>query len=116
MIDQSDLLRQAHEFLDSGDMDAIRIHEFNLDGDEHDDKAIDELHIDFKNDFDLAAEKLTHSLGMPTLSGTNDDDAIPMTGITHFHIWRTNDAGLFLAISHEDRGTPILLMLGGTID
>ena len=54
-IDQSDLLRQASEFLESGDMDAIRIHEFELDGDEHDDDAIQRLHIDFKNDFDTAA-------------------------------------------------------------
>jgi len=113
-IDQSDLLRQASEFLESGDMDAIRIHEFELDGDEHDDEAIEKLHIDFKNDFDIVAMALSQQYGPPVKSGTDDDDAIPLTGIMHFNIWRTDDAGLFLVISHEDRGLPILLMLGGT--
>ena len=90
------------------------IHEFELDGDEHDDEAIEKLHIDFKNDFDIAATALSQQYGPPVKSGTDDDDALPLTGIMHFSIWRTDDAGLFLAISHEDRGTPILLMLGCT--
>lgn len=114
MIDQTDLLRRANEFLESGDMDAIRIHAFELDGDEHDDDAIEKLHVDFKNDFDIAAVALSYKYGPPVKSGTDDDDAIPLTGIMHFSIWRTDDVGLFLAISHEDRGTPILLMLGAT--
>ena len=115
-IDQSDLLRQANEFLESGDMDVIRIHEFELDGDEHDDEAIEKLHIDFKKDFDISVTALSQQYGDPAKSGTDDDDAIPLTGIMHFAIWSIDDAGLFLAISHEDRGTPILLMLGRTIE
>jgi hypothetical protein len=74
------------------------------------------IDIDFKSDFDIAAIALSQQYGSPVKSGTDDDHAIPLTGIMHFRIWRTDDAGLFLAISHEDRGTPILIMLGGTSD
>ncbi|MCL4855635.1 MAG: hypothetical protein KJZ78_30075 [Bryobacteraceae bacterium] len=115
-IDESNVLQQAAEFLEAGDgaMDAIRIHEFELDGDEHDDDAVELLHQDFKKDFDAATRVLTVKYGAPSHSGSDDDDAIPLTGIQAFNIWSMGDQGLFLAISHEDRGTPILLMLGCT--
>ena len=96
-------------------MDAIRIHIFELDGDEHDDDAIDLLHQEFKEDFDAATCVLTTEYGPPSQAGTDDDDAIPLTGIEVFNIWNAGDQRLFLAISHEDRGVPILLMLGCTV-
>ena len=115
-IDESTVLQQAAEFLESGDsaMDVIRIHEFELDGDEHDDDAVTLLHQDFKKDFDAATRALTSEYGTPSHSGSEDDDAIPLTGIEAFNRWSIGGQGLFLAISHEDRGTPILLMLGCT--
>jgi hypothetical protein len=115
-IDESTVLQLAAEFLEAGDgaMDAIRIHEFEMDGDEQDDDAIDSLHQDFKKDFDAAARVLTAEYGAPSHSGSDDDDSIPLTGIEAFNMWNTGDQSLFLAISHEDRGTPILLMLGYT--
>ena len=115
-IDESTVVQQAAEFLEVGDgaMDAIRIHEFELDGDEHDDDAVELLHKDFKKDFDTATLVITAEYGAPMRSGSDDDNAIPLSGIEAFNIWTVGDGGLFLAISHEDRGTPILLMLGCT--
>ena len=115
-IDDSTVLQHAAAFLEAGDgaMDAIRIHEFEMDGDEHDDDAVDVLHQDFKKDFDAATLSLTAEYGTPAHSGSDDNDAIPLTGIEAFNTWSVGDQGLFLAISHEDRGTPILLMLGCT--
>ncbi len=115
-IDESILLQQVAAFLEAGDgvMDALRIHEFEMDGDEHDDDSVELLHYDFKKDFDAATRVLTAEHGEPAHSGSDDDDAIPLTGIEAFNIWNIGDQGLFLAISHEDRGAPILLMLGCT--
>lgn len=115
-IDDSSVLQQAAEFLEAsqGAMDVVRMHEFEMDGDEHDDDAVALLHQDFKKDFDNATRLLTAEYGAPSHSGSDDDDAIPLTGIVAFNIWNDGDQGLFLAISHEDRGTPILLMLGCT--
>ncbi|MBN2291527.1 MAG: hypothetical protein JXM70_03820 [Pirellulales bacterium] len=115
-IDESTVLQQAAEFLEAGDgaMDALRMHEFEMDGDEHDDDAVDLLHQDFRKDFDAATRVLTAEYGDPSHSGTDDDESIPLTGIEVFNIWNTGNQGLFLAISHEDRGAPILLMLGCT--
>lgn len=115
-IDDTTILRQAAEFLDTGEgaMDAIRIHEFELDGDEHDEDAVALLHQEFKKDFDAATRVLTGEYGAPSRSGSDDDDSIPLTGIEVFNAWNIGAQGLFLAISHEDRGAPILLMLGCT--
>lgn len=116
-FDESTLIQQAAEFLEAGDgaMDAIRIHEFDRDGGEHNDDVIKSLHVDFKKDFDTATQVLTAEYGKPTNSGEDDDDAIPLTGIESFHIWEIGDQRLFLAVCHEDRETPILLMLGCTV-
>ncbi|MEM9420630.1 MAG: hypothetical protein AAGA25_16505 [Planctomycetota bacterium] len=116
-IDNTAILAFASEFLEAGEgaMDAIRVHEFKLDGDEHDDYATDLLHQEFKQDFDEATQVLTRAYGPPARNGASDNDAIPMTGIKAFVLWTTGSQALFLAISHEDRGAPILLMLGCAI-
>ena len=113
-IDESAILQQARELLEIGEggMDAIRIHEFELDGDEHDDDAVESIHQEFEKDFQSATRVFTAEYGVPHHSGFDDDDSLPLSGITAFNIWSIDEDKLFLAISHEDRGAPILLMLG----
>ena len=111
-IDASTVLTQASAALEEGEMGVVRIHEFELDGDEHDDAATDQLHNDFKADFDSATKVLSDQYGTPSRTGNTDDDAIPLSGIVAYNVWNAEDCALFLAISHEDRGAPVLLMLG----
>ena len=111
-IDADTVLAQAAATLEEGEMDVVRIHEFELDGDEHDDAATDQLHKDFKADFDDATKVLSEHYGEPSRTGDTDDDAIPLAGLVAYNVWSIDDCSLFLAISHEDRGAPILMMLG----
>jgi hypothetical protein len=114
-IDTDELATAASAALNEGEMIAIRIHEFELDGDEHDDDAIDKLHESFHADFATATAALTKIYGNPTRAASDiDDDAIPLCGVCRFAVWDFDRKGLFLAVSHEDRGTPILLMIGST--
>lgn len=111
-IDSEELLPLASEVLQSGEMDVVRIHEFELDGDEHDDEAIEQLYLGFEKNFEKAVEILSQQHGPAARSGKDDDEAIPLSGVMQFQIWELDEADLFLALSHEDRGVPILLMLG----
>lgn len=111
-IDADTVLAQAAAALKEGGMDVVRIHELELDGDEHDDAVTYRLHTEFKADFDDATKVLSEYYGPPSRTGNADDHAIPLAGLVAFNIWDADDCTLFLAISHEDRGTPILLMLG----
>lgn len=114
-IDPDALVSAVSTALTDGEMDAVRIHEFELDGDEHDDDAIEKLHESFHADFDTAVVKLSKIYGSPTRSESDsDDDSIPLCGLCRFAVWDTDDGGFFVAVSHEDRGTPILLMVGST--
>lgn len=114
-IDTDALTSAVSAALTEGEMDAVRIHEFELDGDEHDDDATEQLHESFHADFDTAMATLAKTYGQPTRSKSDsDDDAIPLCGLCRFAVWDTDDGRFFLAVSHEDRGTPILLMVGPT--
>lgn len=114
-IDPEVLTSSVSAALSEGEMDAVRIHEFELDGDEHDDEAIDKIHDSFHADFDTATAHISKTYGKPTRSeADSDDDAIPLCGLCRFAVWDTDEGGFFLAVSHEDRGTPILLMVGPT--
>ncbi len=114
-IDADALASAVSAALTEGEMDAVRIHEFELDGDEHDDDAIEKLHESFHIDFHTAIGTLAKEYGQPSRSESDcDDDAIPLCGPCRFAVWDTDNGGFFLAVSHEDRGTPILLMVGPT--
>lgn len=114
-IDADALTSAVSVALTDGEMEPVRMHEFELDGDEHDDDAIDKLHESFHADFDNATARLSKIYGQPARSESDsDDDAIPLSGLCRFAVWDTDDGGFFLAVSHEDRGAPILLMVGPT--
>ena len=48
--------------------------------------------------------------GKLDLATSNYD--IPLNGVFRFAVWPVGDKQLFAAAAHEDRGVPILLMLG----
>jgi hypothetical protein len=56
--------------------------------------------------------ELSKKYGAPSRTVTEDDDIIPLNGVFRFAVWPVDDKQLFVAASHEDRGVPILLMLG----
>jgi hypothetical protein len=82
----------------------------------HDDDAIDKLYEDFSSEFDRVVTALSKECGKPSRKGKEDDEIIPLNGVFRFAIWSVDDKLLFVAAAHEDRGVPILLMLGTTDD
>jgi len=97
---------------DAGSLEELRIHEFTDDEEAHDDEAIENLYSDFSAEFDRIEAALTKEYGEPSRTGKEDDEAIPLNGVFRFAVWAVGDKQLFAAAAHEDRGVPILLMLG----
>jgi hypothetical protein len=103
---------------DAGGLEELRIHEFTDDEEAHDDEATEKLYADFSAEFDRVQVALTKQYGKPSRTGKEgieydqDDEAIPLNGIFRFAVWTVGDKQLFAAAAHEDRGVPILLMLG----
>jgi hypothetical protein len=97
---------------DSGELEELRIHEFEDDAKAHDDDATEALYQDFSAEFDRAQAALSKKYGQPSRVGKDNDDAIPLNGVFRFAVWAIEDKQLFLAAAHEDRGVPVILMLG----
>jgi hypothetical protein len=104
----------AKELLDGdpGGLEELRIHEFVDDEEAHDDEKIERLYADFSAELDRVQKELTKEFGQPSRTGDTDDEIIPLNGVFRFVIWEAGNAQLFVAASHEDRGVPILLMIG----
>jgi hypothetical protein len=104
----------ASELLDgdAGRLEELRTHEFDDDDEAHDDEAIEKLYADFSAEFHRIEAALTKQYGKPSRTGKEDDKVVPLNGVFHFAIWPVGQKQLFAAAAHEDRGVPILLMLG----
>jgi hypothetical protein len=104
----------ARELLegDTGGLEELRMHEFADDEEAHDDDAIDKLYEEFSSEFDRVVATLSKKYGKPSRTGKEDDEVIPLNGLFRFAVWSVGDKQLFAAAAHEDRGVPILLMLG----
>ena len=85
-IDAGTVLAQVSTVLEEGEMDVVRIHDFELDGDKHDDDAIERLHRDFEADFDTVTTVLDEHYGASARSGDNEDGAIPLAGVVAWNI------------------------------
>jgi hypothetical protein len=72
------------------------------------------LHAQFSADFDRVSTELARTYGEPMRTGEEDHELIPLNGVFRFAIWDVGDEVLFAAAAHEDRGCPMLLMLGTT--
>jgi hypothetical protein len=90
----------------------VRIHEFPDDESAHDDELTERLYIDFSDEFERVQTELTKQFGAPSRTGATDDEAIPLNGVFRFAVWDVGNKQLFAAATHEDRGVPIILMLG----
>lgn len=97
---------------DAGGLEELRIHDFTDDESAHDDELTEMLYADFSTEFERVQKKLTRRYGAPSRTGQADDEIIPLNGVFRFAIWSVGDKQLFAAAAHEDRGVPILLLLG----
>ena len=98
---------------DPGALEVIKIHEFADDGEAHDDEFQARMHREFDAVHSSLVEKLSKKFGAPRIAEEEDEfDGIPLCGVFPAAIWDVSDGELFLAVSHEDRETPILLAIG----
>jgi len=109
-----DAIAVAAELLggDTGELEELRVHEFSGDEEAHDEEAIEKLYAEFAAEFDRVEGALTKRYGKPSRTGKEDDEAIPLNGGFRFAIWEVDDKQLFVAAAHEDRGVPVLLIMG----
>jgi hypothetical protein len=109
----NDALKPARELLDGeAELLELRIHMFEDDSELHDEAFEARITKEFESQFELARRDLTKEFGEPTRIGTTDDPGIPLTGVFRCAVWDVDGRELFLAAAHEDRGTPVLLMMG----
>lgn len=94
------------------ELEILRMHDFPDDESPHDDALIERLYSEFSAQLDRVQTQLTKKYGPPTRIGETDDDIIPLNGVFRFAVWEIGIKALFIAASHEDRGVPILLVLG----
>jgi hypothetical protein len=97
-----------------GGLEDLHIHKFTSDASAHDDQFTERLYVDFAAEFERVQKELTKQYGLPSRTGETDDEVIPLNGVFRFSVWDVGGRQLFAAASHEDRGLPVLLMLGTT--
>jgi hypothetical protein len=106
----------ARELVDRGPggLEELRVQEFPDDESAHDDALHERLHAEFSADFERVQAELARTYGEPLRTGAGDDGLLPLNGVFRFALWEVGDTVLFAAAAHEDRGCPLLLMLGTT--
>jgi hypothetical protein len=95
-------------------LDALKIHDFPDDESAHDDELTERLHADFCKEVDRIQTELSRQYGPPLRTGRKDDKDIPANGVLQFGLWKVGKKRLFVGAHHEDRGVPIVLVLGTT--
>jgi hypothetical protein len=95
-----------------GGLEDLYIYVFDNDESAHDDDRIERLYAEFSSELDRVQKELIKDYGKPSRTGETDDEVIPLNGIFRFAIWEVGDLQLFVTASHEDRGLPVLLMMG----
>ncbi|NQT17094.1 MAG: hypothetical protein HQ582_30335 [Planctomycetes bacterium] len=110
-----DIVAFAEELTGSGPgaLEIIKIHQFEDDEEWHDDEFQERMHREFEVVHRSLVEELSKKFGLPRIADAEDEfDAIPLCGVFPAAIWQVAGCELFLAVSHEDRETPILLAIG----
>ena len=95
-----------------GGLEELRVHEFVDDETAHDDEQIERLRREFSAEVDRVQKELASEYGPPSRTGESDDSIIPFSGVFRFAVWEVGGSQLFVAAAFEDRGAPILLMIG----
>jgi hypothetical protein len=88
------------------------IHDFPDDESAHDDDLTNRLYADFFAEFERVCAELSQKHGSPLRTGRTDDNLIPLGGLFRFALWSDGGRQFWVAAAHEDRGLPILLMIG----
>jgi hypothetical protein len=106
----------ARELIDQGPcgLEELRVQEFPDDESAHDDALHESLHAEFSVDFDGIQAEFAQTYGEPLRTGAGDDGLIPLNGVFRFALCEVGETVLFVVAAHEDRGCPLLLMLGTT--
>ena len=103
----------ARKLLKEGDgLEMLRMHDFPDDESAHDDELTQRLYAEFSAELERIQTTLTEHFGEPAQVGNEDHDLIPLNGVFNFAIWEVNEQNLFVAAHHEDRGVPIILVIG----
>ena len=109
-------LELASNVLEDGDgLEDLRVYEFGDDAEAHDEARTDQLYREVEADVDRVSAELSGKYGPPAATGGRDaeeHDLIPLNGVIRYAMWQVDDHVLYVAASHEDRGLPVLLMLG----
>jgi hypothetical protein len=93
-------------------LEELEIYQFACEVEAHDDNLHERLAEKFAASFDSVKAELVKEFGQPSRTGERDDDHIPLCGVYRFAVWDQDNMILFLAVAHEDRQCPFLLMLG----
>jgi len=114
MNETTDPVKAAQSCLAGSDPVALlRIYQFEDDVEAHDDALQKRLRSDFSESFFEVANVLDGAFGPRTELDVEDDlEMIPLCGVFHAASWNVDGTGLFLAAAHEDRETPLLLIVG----
>jgi hypothetical protein len=80
----------------------------------HDDELVEKTHRQFLQKMKSYQRLLAAEFGEPSEVGQDEHDAIPRNGILQHAVWEVKEKALFLAVSHEERELPCLLLLGVT--
>ena len=97
---------------DEDAIEELHVHEFFDDEAAHDDDAIDNLYAEFTAECKQVVSELSKKYGKPSREGNEDNEVVELNGVFCFAIWVVGGRQLYVAAAHEDRGVPILLMLG----
>ena len=104
-----------------GEMRVLKIHQFVEDFDAHDDELQDELAAEFRAAFDTCLRSLQSEFGSARLMDVGDEsegeDAIELAfslvpGPVRLALWELPAGVLYVAVSHQDREEPIVLLIG----
>ncbi len=104
----------AREILgeNAGKFEVLRIYVFPDDKSAHDDELTERLYADFSAELERVQIGLSKQYGSPSRVGQTHENGMLLNGVFRFAVWLVKDRQLFVAAAHEDRGLPVLLVLG----
>lgn len=110
------LLAKADALLlsESDQFEVIDYRGFLNDEEAHSDRIQNLRAIEFRERFDMYRAALVSRYGPPDQTGSDVLCHIPICGILHQGIWTAGTKSLYLALSHEDRELPFVILLGIT--
>ncbi len=113
----TDIVAFAEELTNGepGTLEIIQIYELDDPEEAHDDAFVERKHREFEVIHGSLVEELSKKFGDPRIAEAEDEfHSIPLCCVFPAAMWEVDGTELFLAISHEDRETPILLAIGTT--